>query len=280
MSSTIRRVPSIRTLHDQRDLLAVNELFGRVWGLTPPKTPIDAGVLRALAFSQNYVAGAFVDDELVGGSVAFWGRDSRGWILHSHVTAVDPQARGVGIGSALKTHQRAWSLQRGVDRISWTFDPLIRRNAYFNLVRLGAVATEYHEVFYGEMSDLINAGDFSDRCVAIWDVAPAPGGTRSAVLDSEDARKHVILEPASTAVDAEPIVRSDRIVVGVALRAFVPSDVELMRRSDPQLAQRWRLALRATLGVAMHRGFVAAEMTRDGWYTLREPAAEVTPVRS
>ena len=56
----------------------------------------------------------------------------------------------------------------------WTFDPLVARNAWFNLGKLGAVADAFGRAFYGEMTDEINAGDRSDRLVVRWDLDPDP----------------------------------------------------------------------------------------------------------
>src|SRR3712207_7442617 len=62
-----------------------------------------------------------------------------------------------------KLHQRAWAIARGVHEVAWTFDPLVARNAWFNLTKLGARATEYLPNFYGPMDDGINGADESDR---------------------------------------------------------------------------------------------------------------------
>ena len=95
--------------------------------------------------------------------------------LHSHITGVAPHGQGRGIGFALKVHQRAWALARGVPAIVWTFDPLVARNAWFNLAKLGATPTAYLEDFYGPMTDAINAGMASDRAVTWkWTQAVAP----------------------------------------------------------------------------------------------------------
>ena len=80
---------------------------------------------------------------------------SGGLHLHSHMNAVDPAARGRGIGVALKLRQRAVCLAHGVDEMRWTYDPLIRRNARLNLVRLGAEVVAFLPDFYGELGDAI-----------------------------------------------------------------------------------------------------------------------------
>ena len=79
-----------------------------------------------------------------------------------------PGLTGRHVGFALKLHQRAWALLRGVSEIAWTFDPLVSRNAYFNLVKLGAQPAEYLPNFYGTMLDTINGDDDSDRLLVRW----------------------------------------------------------------------------------------------------------------
>ncbi len=56
----------------------------------------------------------------------------------------------------MKLHQRAWAIARGIPVIEWTFDPLVARNAYFNIRKLGAMPVEYLPNFYGIMGDGIN----------------------------------------------------------------------------------------------------------------------------
>ena len=54
--------------------------------------------------------------------------------------------------------------------IAWTYDPLIRRNAYFNLAKLGARPVEYLPNFYGAMDDAINGGTETDRMLVRWEL--------------------------------------------------------------------------------------------------------------
>ena len=88
--------------------------------------------------------------------------------LHSHMNAVDPSARGRGIGLALKLRQRAVCLEHGIDEVRWTYDPLIRRNARMNLVRLGVEVIAFHPDFYGLLDDAITGTDHSDRFEVRW----------------------------------------------------------------------------------------------------------------
>ena len=91
-----------------------------------------------MSFAGGYISGAYAGDELIGASAGFLGRRAGELHLHSHISGVIAARQSRHVGVALKQHQRAWALARGIDSIEWTFDPLVRRNAFFNLVKLGA----------------------------------------------------------------------------------------------------------------------------------------------
>ncbi len=155
-------------------------LLTRIWGNPPERPVIDAHMVRAFALSGEQVLCAYEAghageaDHVVGASIAWFGHDEAGENLHSHVTGVDPSLQGRSIGFALKLCQRAWALERGITAVRWTFDPLMRRNAYFNLCKLGASAERYHVDLYGAMTDATNAGDESDRFEVCWRLTEDP----------------------------------------------------------------------------------------------------------
>jgi predicted GNAT superfamily acetyltransferase len=174
---TVARDVEVHAVDGVAELRAVEALFAAIWRTGPDRPPVNADVLRALAHTGCYVAGAYLGDRLVGASAGFLGGADGDLHLHSHITGVDPAFQGRHIGQALKLHQRAWCLDRGIDVVTWTFDPLVRRNGWFNLHRLGADIVEFHRDFYGDMSDGVNAGEPSDRCVVRWRLpaaAPRP----------------------------------------------------------------------------------------------------------
>jgi predicted GNAT superfamily acetyltransferase len=88
--------------------------------------------------------------------------------LHSHMLAVLPGYRNCGLGRKLKMAQREEALARGITRMEWTFDPLEIKNAYLNIVRLGAVVHSYTPNFYGVFSSRLQAGLPTDRLHAEW----------------------------------------------------------------------------------------------------------------
>ena len=141
---------TLRELTEMEEIHAVVQLLVDVWGRSD-NPPVTAELLRAFGKTGNYVAGAYVGDRLVGTCIGFHS-DPSARVLHSHIAGVAPGMAGRSVGFALKLHQRAWALQRGVEVIEWTFDPLVARNAYFNLVKLAAVPAEYLTNFYGPMA--------------------------------------------------------------------------------------------------------------------------------
>jgi predicted GNAT superfamily acetyltransferase len=252
---------TVREVSTVEELTACDRLFATVWDgeLAAP-----VNLMRALSHSGHYLAGAFESGRLVGASLGFvWGRGER---LHSHITGVVPDLQGRGVGYGLKLHQRGWAAERGLRDITWTFDPLVRRNAWFNLVKLGARIESYHPDFYGPMADGVNDGDETDRCFVVWEVhTPEP-----LPPPPEHGPAIVLLREGP---NGEPDrVDADRDGVEVFL-CQVPADIVALRRSDPTLGRRWRLDLRQTMGEAMQDGYVAVTMTKEGHYVLTRAGA-------
>ncbi|MGC0417606.1 GNAT family N-acetyltransferase [Embleya sp. AB8] len=252
---------TVRELGGLDEFREVERLYDEIWPPAPGQGhAVAAELLRALAHAGNYVAGAYRDGRLVGATVAFFGAPL-GETLHSHVTGVLPASGGVGF--ALKTHQRDWALARGLRRITWTYDPLIRRNAYFNLVKLGARPEEYLPDFYGEMVDRVNEGDPSDRVLAVWELDDPR--VRAAVRREPPPAPPCAAGVALAERDGMPVVgRTDAAVVLVG----VPADIEAIRRVDATAARAWRLALREVLGGLLAAGGVVVGFDREVGYLV------------
>jgi predicted GNAT superfamily acetyltransferase len=133
----------------------------------------------------------------------------------------------------MKNHQKQWALDAGLAAITWTFDPLVRRNAWFNIERLGANAVEFHINFYGPLNDDINGDDETDRLLARWDIR------------TERVRGN----------------ETDSIVLQT------PDDIVQLRRSDQTSARAWRLNMREQLSRAFQTHEVTG-FTKDGSYVL------------
>lgn len=243
----------IALLHRLEEVQEAGALFCRVWRTPLDRPPLSVEVMRAVEHAGGYVAGAWSGGTLVGASAGFLGLEGTAPLLHSHISGVAVPGRG--IGAALKLHQREWALQRGLGAITWTFDPLVRRNAWFNLSKLGAVGVEHLPDFYGAMSDGVNSGERSDRLFTRWDLLapsePHDGAGGVVVLDEQDGR------PVPTGA------RPD----GTELLAL-PADVEGLRVTDPALAAAWRTAVREALDDGFGRGLRARGTTRRGHVVL------------
>ncbi|HVM55709.1 MAG TPA: GNAT family N-acetyltransferase [Acidimicrobiales bacterium] len=256
---TETRPVQVREVGSLEEIRAIEALFVDLWRTSVDQPPVNADILRALAHTGCYVAGAYEGDRLIGASAGFLGGADGDLHLHSHITGVAPDAQGRHVGRALKLHQRGWCLERGIAVVTWTFDPLIRRNGWFNLQRLGAEIVGFERDFYGEMRDGVNVGDHSDRCLVRWDL-PAAGERPPVPADAA---------PPALAVGnrGEPVV----LAVGAdggARRCAVPADAVALRRDDPALAQAWRAAFRDTFGAAVDGGHRVVGMTADGEYVL------------
>src|SRR5918996_840445 len=68
---------------------------------------------------------------------------------YSHVMAVAKDYQNKGVGARLKWAQRERVLTEGRKLIKWTWDPMMARNAHFNLNRLGVTVDSYAENYYG-----------------------------------------------------------------------------------------------------------------------------------
>ncbi|HEX6953997.1 MAG TPA: hypothetical protein VF156_03875, partial [Agromyces sp.] len=225
--------------------------FDATWGAG---RTVDLASLTAIAHAGNTVlvavpepgradaAGGVVapGEPPVGAALGFLGW-AGGLHVHSHMNAVDPSARGRGVGVALKLRQRAICLEHGVDEVRWTYDPLIRRNARMNLVRLGAEVIGYHPDFYGELRDAISGGDRSDRFEVRWR------------LTSSRVERALERMP-------QPTWRAEG---GLAL---VP-DFEAVRASDPAAAATLRDASREAFA-ALADGRLRPELDAAGDYVF------------
>jgi predicted GNAT superfamily acetyltransferase len=267
----------VREVSGLGDLARLREVFEEIWQPDPAEPLVTVDQLRAYAHTGQYVVLA---EDLrrpqrppIAASVGFLAAPP-GRALHSHITGVLGEGRGRALGYAIKVHQRHWALSRGLDTITWTYDPLIRRNAWFNLAKLGALPTEYLVDFYGPIEDKINGADESDRLYLSWrlatpSVAEACEGVSAAVPVQKLLTAGV---PRLLAVgpDETPVVTGTRVPPGQELGlAQVPVDIEALRQENDGLARRWRVALREVFTGALDAGDRIAGIGRDGWYVLR-----------
>jgi predicted GNAT superfamily acetyltransferase len=258
-------------LHELAQLRAAAELYQFVWQTETRAAPVSPDLMRALSHAGGYVSGAYDGERLVAASLAFH-TDGTEAGLHSHISAVLPDVQGRDVGVALKLHQRAWALDHGLRTISWTYDPLLRRNAWFNITKLGARAVGYLVDFYGVMDDAQNIGDESDRAVALWSLE-APYVTRAADGARTDLALDALLRGGAFLAVRDEDGRPELGDVPAGTRQVlvqVPNDIQQLRQTDPGLARAWRLSSRAVLEPLLAGSYVATGFTRTGCYLLEE----------
>jgi predicted GNAT superfamily acetyltransferase len=203
-------------------------------------TEITPNLLQAMVHSGAYLSGAFIGGECIGAAFAF-PATTGGLHLHSHMTAVMSAHRDKGIGYLLKIDQWHWAKKNEYKEITWTFDPLVKRNAKLNLLKLGADISAYYPNFYGDMPDALNAGDVSDRLIASWKVKgsePIP-------------RKEII------------IAESNDILIEI------PEDIVAIRERDLAENLRWRHKVREQFTNALAKGGQVVGFSANSEYVVR-----------
>jgi predicted GNAT superfamily acetyltransferase len=218
--------------------LALN-IFDRVWS-SNNSSQIPRNLLQAMVHSGSYLSGAFIDGKCVGAAFAF-PATTGGLHLHSHMTAVLHEYRDQGVGYALKIDQWHWAKKNNYPEISWTFDPLVSRNAKLNLIKLGVDISSYHPNFYGEMPDALNAGDESDRLMVRWKV-----------VRENPVQRELILTP-----------KPNDILIQI------PADIVAIRSRDREENLRWRRKVREQFLQAFEKGGQVVGFSANSEYVVR-----------
>jgi predicted GNAT superfamily acetyltransferase len=242
---------SIRALRGLDDFAAAQRLAKRVWGFEDLQVPSTFD-LQVVGHVGGLTAGAFSGGRLVGFVHGLPRTDLGHPCHHSHLLAVAPELRGRGLSVRLKLFQRRWCLDRGIRRITWTYDPLLVTNARLNLVRLRARARVFLPNVYGELGGLYGALP-TDRFEVLWS------------LDAPDVRRAargVAPDPADA--DRLPKASPGRVPRAPRVAVEIPSGAPSMYAADPPAARRARLRLRRVAGELFARGYEAVSIAAAG----------------
>jgi len=248
-------------LTELSDAERIRAVVDVVWGdQAPPRE-----LLRAMQHAGSVLCGAVVGEELVGFVWGFVGFED-GIHVHSHMLAVVPRLQVRGVGFALKLAQRAVCLDHGITEVRWTYDPLVARNARFNLVKLGATAVAVYREFYGDMDDRLNRDDRSDRFEVRWDLlsdrvegalgggaVPPPSG--DAILEA--VGDPGLPEPKLTGAEPRP-----------GATAAIPVDIHRLKAERPDLTRPWREASTEAFERCFDHGLVATWFDSGSGYVF------------
>ena len=235
----MKRSPQVRKLIDSQDQDSARKIFDLTWSMDAG-TEITPNLLQAMVHGGSYLSGAFIDDRLVGAAFAF-PATNEGLHLHSHMTAVLPEFRDKGIGYALKIDQWSWAKKKEYSHLSWTFDPLVRRNAKLNIAKLGVDISAYHPNFYGDMPDVLNAGDESDRLMVFWHTDDDVPKARELITNPEPG--DVLIE--------------------------IPVDIVAIRSKNQSESMKWRRQVREQFMAAFEKNGKVIGFSANNEYVVR-----------
>ena len=248
---------TIRPLADYQEMKRAVDFQRVIWGSSFNEI-VPAVVFWATSRTGGIVAGAFDGHgAMIGLLFGITGWDGRQPLHWSDMLGVHPDARGRGIGLALKQYQRQQLLQAGVTRAQWTFDPLEARNAHINFARLGATAREYIRDCYGASTSPLHRDIGTDRLVAEWDLGSERVRRR---MDGEGDGEGEGESGAPLINPEGEGLRLDLVSSDVWLR--IPSDIQALKGRDAVAARRWREHTRAALEAYLARGYEVRDLVR------------------
>jgi predicted GNAT superfamily acetyltransferase len=260
---------SIRLVQTEKEYRAVEDLQCEVWGINDDVEVVPYHLLLTAQENGGLVLGAFhttpSQESLVGFVFGFVGLTPQGHVKHcSHMAGVTPSYQNQNIGHQLKLAQRQHALAQGIDLVTWTFDPLQSRNAYFNLHKLGVVCRSYRRNLYGNLDDALSGGLPSDRFKAEWHIATNRVANRLAgdrpglslaTLQGEGIPllkgelRHGLLCPPV----AVPRFGDKRLLVQI------PTHFQDIKSSDLSVARNWLEHMRAVFENAFSAGYMVTD---------------------
>jgi predicted GNAT superfamily acetyltransferase len=265
---------NIRLLETIEEMSAVEALQREVWPGSETDV-VPAHVLITAVHNGGVLLGAFVDNELIGFVFGFPGIESTPdgpRPKHcSHILGVYSDHRDSGVGFALKRAQWQMVRHQGLDHVTWTYDPLLSRNAHLNVARLGAVCSMYRRSEYGDMRDGLNAGLPSDRFQVDWWVNTKRVERRLSKRARPTLRLNHLarvgvhpLYPLRTRPDNLP--RPPEHVPALEaqlIAAEIPSDFMALKSADFALARDWRFFTREFFETAFAKGYIVTDFVFD-----------------
>jgi predicted GNAT superfamily acetyltransferase len=191
----------------------------------------------------------------------------------SHMLGVHPEYRDQGLGFVLKRAQWQMVRHQGIRSITWTYDPLLSRNAHLNIHRLGAICNTYIREAYGEMRDGLNVGLPSDRFQVDWWVDSARVVRR--LSKSPRARLDLahflsaetpILNPSQIGPGDQACPAPESAILHdpnpdelPVVLVEIPADFLALKAADIQLGLAWRLHTRALLESLFKLGYLVTD---------------------
>ncbi|MDP2777151.1 MAG: GNAT family N-acetyltransferase [Anaerolineales bacterium] len=265
---------NIHLIETPQEMRLVEDLQRAVW----PDSETDIVPLHMLitaVHNGGYVLGAFVEEKLIGFVFGFPGLeetpDGPRPKHCSHMMGIHPDHRDGGAGFALKRAQWQMVRHQGLDHITWTYDPLLSRNAYLNIAKLGAVCTTYRRSEYCEMRDGLNVGLASDRFQVDWWIntrrVESRLGKHSRPTLKLDTIARSGLRPFYTPqILTDGLPRPPEHVPAFEdrlLLAEIPANFMTLKSKDFALARDWRFFTRELFETAFKENYIVTDFIFD-----------------
>jgi chorismate synthase len=247
----------IRELRTMDEMSEAEVIQTRVWGADIYPHPKE--MLIPVQHEGGLLAGTFTEQgEMIGLLFSFPTRDPKA--AHSQMLATLEDWRGLGIGARMKWFQRDWYLDRGINQVRWTVDPLRAANAELNIRHLGGICATYMTDYYGIMQG-IDGGTATDRLLVEWqlDSTRVAQHAKTAPLDQgfpgiTNANPGVGDEPGEENLD----LSDPQILIRL------PGNFIRMTQENPELASQWRMRTRKVFMTYFAKGYQIMAFTRIG----------------
>jgi predicted GNAT superfamily acetyltransferase len=262
-------VVTVRELSNPEEFSEAEEVQKSAWGMSDIMvTPKE--IMIAIQSNGGLVLGAFDHKKMVGMALTLVGYRHGKAFMYSHMTGVAKEYQSKGVGYLLKQRQKEISLERGFDLVAWTFDPIIARNAHFNLSKLGVICRNYKVNYYGPMNDAINFGWETDRVIAEWLLKENLSEVRSRAAEKlNEAHLAIKTEDAN----GQPRCLDWNIDLSTQTTLVeIPRDIVSIKKTSSEEANRWRIAIREIFQAYFGSGFAAIDLVehRDRLFYLIE----------
>jgi predicted GNAT superfamily acetyltransferase len=257
---------SLRILETPAEMEAIEELERLVWPGSETDV-IPSHLLLAAVHGGGLVIGAYDDTAdppfpvgFVFGFPGLYYTPDGPRIKHcSHQLGVLPAYRNSGIGYRLKRAQWQMVRHQGIDRITWTFDPLISRNAHLNISKLGTVCNTYLRNFYGEMRDGMNQGWPSDRFEVDWWVNSRRVERRLSKRSRRQLQLVDFKKAKTLTIHALTPLYGFSSAANPLILVEIPVDILEMKAKDPAQALEWRLYTRSVFEDLFSKGYLVTD---------------------
>jgi predicted GNAT superfamily acetyltransferase len=262
----------IRDAESDSEYHEIEEIQKEAWGFNDLDT-VPAATLIATQHAGGIVLGAFEGDRMFGFAYGFPAFEDGRSSIHSHMLGVKSEYRNFQAGFYLKLVQRERTLEKGLDEITWTFDPLQSLNAHLNFTKLGVISGRYIVNFYGEAtSSPLHTGFGTDRLWVRWllnsdrvkqRIRPnQPRNSTNIGADSAEAEALIQSSLVRSEGSRPELSEFTGVLSGDRCSIEIPRDVNDLKTRKPELGPAWREATRAAFLAALDGGFVVVEFVR------------------